>query len=1602
MRILIDLRLVQRFTCATLTAFSLSAAAAPSDGNRLAYLDETDPFYVHVDFPKLTTPQWIGEPGIEAAVILAIDDLRDPKKYEIYLRPILERLKKIDGHAPVSIYCNALDPEQPQFQSWLKEGLSLEVHTLSHPCPLLAKGNFQAAVDTVNGGIDLLNRVPNNKAVAYRMPCCDSINSPSPRFYAEIFNRRTSAGHFLTIDSSVMNITTPKDKSLPRELVVDADGREKFRKYVPFPSFVTTIDDYPYPYVIGKLCWEFPAMAPSDWEAQHLHGTNNPVTVGDWKAALDATVLKQGLFTFIFHPHGWIRPDQMVEFIDYAVQKYGSKVKFLNFREAQERIDKFLLAGRPLRAPNGQDNGVRLIDLNRDGYLDVVIGNGAVRKTRLWSPKEKRWVESEFPTSLVFSGREGDSPNAGVKFGVLSPDGFATMLVNGSTKGAWQFDGAKWTTNKWLLNGLELDGQPIFTTSKSLDRGVRLRDLDRDGLSELVVGNETQNAVFKWSAQESTWKKLSYGLPKGASIVDGQGRDNGLRFVDLNDDGYDDAVFSNEHAFSIHLFVPKLYLGFQSGWTRAVVSGKRGDAGEIPMIVRSGDARNNGAWFHSRHLWVQNEDTAALKDLVDRRSFADLLGGLQPAAKSPQAALESMRVRPGFKIDLVAHEPLVKDPIAFEWGADGKLWVVEMGDYPLGVDGQGKSGGVVRFLEDTDSDGRYDKSTVFLDGVNFPTGVMPWRKGVLVSAAPEVFYAEDTDGDGKADLRKPILTGFREGNQQHRVNGFEYGLDNWVYGANGDSGGQIRSVGTLGPVNTRMDIQDRSVDLRGRDFRFRPDEPNRAAFQTVEGQTQFGRRRDDWGNWFGNNNPNWAWHYFMPEHYLARNPHLAVKTLRKFLANYPESTRVYAVSRSLQRFNDIGMLNHVTSGNSATPYRDDVFGPDFATSIFISEPVHNVVHREILEPDGVSFQSRRASDESDREFLASTDNWFRPIMLKTGPDGALYIADMYRLVLEHPEWIPPDTQKSFDLRAGSNLGRIYRVYPENAKLRPLTRLDKLDTAGLVKALESNNGWQRDTAQRLLAQATDRSTLPRLETLLARSSNPKARLQALCTIDGLQALTPGLLQRALADGHPAVREHAIRLCECLPLFPNSENRRSIGGPTTRIQALENALLKRVNDPSLRVRYQLAFTLGQWKQPRAGNALAALALRDWADAQIQMAILSSASEHVETMLTTVLQQSNPETHASLIEKLLDLATRLDRQEILARVLQQAGRVAATSATLWPFAATGGFLDAAEALNGNLASYRGKAGPDLQEAIGRLEGLFAAARQNALDDRAPESLRVAAMRLMGRGLAQRSEDVAGLAKLLAPQVPTALQKTALGSLAKLSDAAVAEALLKSWKPLLPALRNDVLDLLLSRTAWTEKLLAALEQEQLAAGQLSTAQRQKLTGHSQTVIRDRAQKLFAAQQDRKKVVKDYEPALGLNGDSSKGEGLFRQHCASCHRFRNEGVGTGPDLGALASKSPQVLLLAILDPNQTVETRYISYSAATKSGRELTGIITAETPTSLTLRNATGVEEVVLRNDLSELASSGLSLMPEGFEQSLKPQDLADLIAYLTNPPGL
>jgi putative membrane-bound dehydrogenase-like protein len=1587
--------------------------AQAADGNRLTYLDSSDPYYVGLDFPKLITPQWVGEDGVEAVVVLAIDDMTDNiPKYEAYLRPILNRLKQIDGRAPVSIMTCRVDPKDPHLQRWLAEGLNIDVHTLTHPCPLLQKGDFREAKRTFGACVDLLTQIPGNRPVAFRMPCCDSLNTPSPRFFAEIFNFPTPNGDFLEIDSSVFQLFTPGDPSLPRRLVQEADGRERFRKYIPFPSFVNTIENYPYPYILGRRCWEFPCIVPSDWEAQNLQKPNNPKTVEDLKAALDCVVAKQGVFNLVFHPHGWIRNEQVVELIDHAVATHGKKVKFLNFREALDRLNRNLLGGQPLRvtsalksksaevdaAPdgadreqkarppariNGADNGVRLLDLNGDGYLDVVIGNTEARQTRLWDPQGHAWRVSGFPTTIVDRHDERIEPpfaSETLRFGIIRP-GTVSLLAPGMARpGAWTFKGHDWVEDGALIHGIEIGGVRIGPKHGGTDFGMRLRDLDGDGHCELLVADNDVNAIFTFAVNRDSWVRLPFALPEGVRIVDATtrienkdfvhevGADAGLRFVDLDEDGRDDLVYSNSREYGIHLFDTS-----NTGWTRKLFAGRRTpeeslkpDA-PLPPIVRTEDrtgAHNNGFWVHSRHLWWQNEDTDKLPNLVDRRSFNDLLKDVEPRGKTAEASRRSIRVRPGFKVELMASEPLVGDPIAFDWGADGKLWVVEMGDYPLGVDGKGKPGGVVKYLEDTNQDGKYDKATTFLEGLPFPTGVTPWRKGVLVACAPDIFYAEDTNGDGKADVRKVLFTGFSEGNQQHRLNGFDFGLDGWIYGANGDSNGSIRSLATA-----------KTTNISGRDFRFRPDT---GEFETESGQTQYGRHRDDWGNWYGNNNPNWAWLFVLSEHDLKRNPRFAPPEPKRMLE---PDTRLYPVSRTVARFNDLWAANRTTSANSPTPYRDELFGPGFERSLFVSEPVHNLIHRVVVEPDGSTKRGRRAADEADREFLASSDNWFRPTMLRTGPDGALWIADMYRAVIEHPEWIPDDWEAKIDLRAGADQGRIYRVVPVDRKPRPIPRLDQLDTTGLAAALDSPNGWTRDTAQRLLLEQNDPAAIEPLRRIVAESARAKARVQAIWTLHLLGGLATEILAKSLRDADPEVRRNAVQVSASY---------------LSKSDAVAQAALALAEDREPRVRLQLALSLGAWEDPAAGRALARIVRDAPDDPWIRAAVLSSAAPQATTILTALFGEAGSEKlPPALIEPLFATAAAIPGGRGLMPLVEAlaAPKGSAGEFAPWQFSALAGILDSAE---------RGQFRLD-RDVLPRFDPLLADARRVVADDRAPQERRLLAVRVIGRSSPLPNADREGLAGLLNPHVPPALQRAAVTALARTNDPQAPRVLLQDWKARGPALRDAILDALLSRDAWRIALLDAIEGGRVPTADVDPAHRRILLSHRDPGVRKRAEGVFTvATAGRKEVLDHYRSALGTPGDARAGAEAFKRVCAACHRMRGVGTEVGPDLAALTDKSPEAVLIAVLDPNRAFESKYANFVVQTTDGRILTGMVATETANSVTLRRQEGQEDILLRGDIDEMASTGQSVMPDGLEKDVSPRDLANLIAYLgsSGPP--
>ncbi len=1541
---------------------ALSQWAHGADANRLTYLDSfCDPYWPALDAAKLTTPQWIGEDQVECVVTIGIDDLRgDPTPFERYLRPILERLKQVDGRAPVSVMTNQIDPNHPQLQSWLEEGLSLETHTRDHPCPCLQGGSLSTAKETYDRCVDELASIPGSRPVAFRFPCMDSLNTPSPRGFTELVNSKTVKGNFLQISSSVCQLFTPEDPSLPKAIVLDEQGNDRFARYVPFESFVNKIENYPYPYVIDRLCWEFPCTVPDDWQGQNIQSDRNPQTAKDYLAAIDATFLKQGVANLVCHASDWIGSELMLRVVDTTLTKYGNRVKFLTFPECLARLNKNLLLGQPIRSSDGHDNGVRLLDLNDDGYMDVVIGNAQRRITRVWVPDQRTWQESAFPVPIV-STSDGMWRATGVRCGVLRVGGLPSVLVlNEDHRGIWHFDGRSWQRDDAMLAGLQVSGKPLMTAVEGRDRGVRLRDIDGDGRCEILVGNTTQREILEWNEERQTWESIGT-LPE--PIVDDQGRDAGLRFVDLNQDGRDDLVFSNEQRYAV-----LLYSAADRAWSKVAMRGNRSDSSVVPMISRLGT--NNGAWFANGHMWVQNEDTTRMPNGVDRRKFTELLGNAAPEPRSPTDSLSSIRMRPGFEIELAAAEPQVMDPIAFDWGPDGRLWVVEMADYPLGLDDQGQPGGRIRVLEDVDGDRYYEKSTVFLDGIPFPTGLMVWRDGVLVSAAPDIFFASDTDGDGKADHHEVLYRGFVEGNQQHRVNGFAWGLDNWVHVANGDSGGKVRSLQT-----------DAMLDIRGRDLRIRPDSGD---MDLQTGFTQFWRRRDDWGNWFNSSNSQPLGHYVLADHYLRRNPHARYPSPAVSLA-HTSNTEVFPISQVLSHFSGYkppgtGESHRFTAASGTVVYRDDLFGSEYQSSTFTCEPVFNLVHRRQLVPDGVSFDSRRPSDEQGYEFLASTDSWFRPTSSRTGPDGALWIADMYRLVIEHPEWIDDEVEKSLFLRAGCDRGRIYRVYPSGANPRPIRKLDELSPVELVAALDSSNGWQRDTAHRLLVHSNDKSVIRPLHDLLRNASRPLARVHALCVLEGIDGLTEQCLLDALADEHPAVRRHALRVGEPLLIASSALARKAMELATD-------------NDPM--VRLQVAYSLGAADDPKTGSVLARLAIADDADEYVRAAAVSSlTADNLSAALEEVQQHVTEPDGQEFFGELMQIAAAVGSKQAI-----QDGMKLITQSeqdTAWQF-------DAASSL---LIGCRDQAHPDsplLLEVIAQLATLHSAATSIATDADSPLSLRLAAIRFLGPSNQWASEDELELwYELLDPVNEIEVQQAAAEALGWSKNPALATVLMESLPQQSPKMVAVALEVLVRRDQWVEKLLSRLEQDIKLRPTLNSTFRSRLLEHQDESIRARATELFATgESTREAVLEAYQQCLKSSGETSKGKLLFAKHCSQCHRLDGLGTEIGPDLAALKDRSRLAVLTAILDPNRAVEDKYRSYAVLTIDGRTISGMIESETSTAINLRTATGDRVVVLRTDIEALRSS-FSFMPEGLERELNITDMTHLLSYIADlgPP--
>ena len=1023
------------------------------------------------------------------------------------------------------------------------------------------------------------------------------------------------------------------------------------------------------------------------------------------------------------------------------------------------------------------------------------------------------------------------------------------------------------------------------------------------------------------------------------------------------------------------------------------------------ILAEGGYEAEDSLWYYDRpaRLSTKVEDliVTTVRGLVPKSFHRDPKRADLPPAKSPQESLRAIRTKAEMVVELVASEPLIESPVAIDWDAQGRLWVCEMYDYPSGLKppvevgrkygepirepaGGFTPGGRIKILTDRDGDGCYDQATLFLDGIPFPTGVMPWRKGALICAAPDLLYAEDTDGDGRADIVRTNVTGFARHNFQARLNGFTWGLDGWLHGSSGLFGGKVCSLQT-----------GQEIDLSGRDFRYRPDT---GEIEAVSGISQYGRVRDDFDQWFGNDNSTWLWHYPLPDHYLRRNPHVTYPEPRVLVARGADANKLFPSSRTLTRFNDPLMVNIVTSACGPGLYRDTLLGDGYYGNAFICEPVHNLVHRLVLEPDLVTYAGRRAGGEERMEFLSSTDSWFRPVQARTGPDGALYIVDMYRFVVEHPRWIPPERLKQLDPRAGADMGRIYRVYPKGSKLRPVPNLARAKANELIRTLGEPNGTLRDLAhQRLVALKATRSAgveaewSRELDRVSHSAALPQARVQALAASRDLGMLSDNAIRGALRESDPGVRRFALGLAE---------------GRTGLVDELL-AFMERPENVDSRTAFQFWLAVSGFdakevrrfvshRPPLLGNPRL--------DAAWLIAARNAPLESFEALRRSqapgdfAASVGYSEAFSSLLASMIADGRMSDLGAVLVRLLPPSTNSLKLS-ELWAvtrFHAE--LLDHPEVLSA-LATNEN---PEVRRSLERLQGGLLTddpirwLMTGELKTLSPESV-PSVIRILGH-LAENSQtNRVRLLRLLQSDLDSSARQVLRKAIGGLRGEDFPRELIAQWDRLGPAARSELLELMLSKDRWLEIVLKSAEAGVIQPAEFSLTQRQRLRSHASNIVRTSAEKLFVTTtSSRSEVLARYEGVSRLRGVQERGGELFAKNCAQCHAYRGQGHDVGPGLAEFAGKSVADFTLAILDPNAGINPNFIAYNVEMDDGRSLNGIVRGETATGLTLVQGGGVRESISRGDIKSIRASALSLMPEGLEQAMTPQDLADLIAWL------
>lgn len=1025
--------------------------------------------------------------------------------------------------------------------------------------------------------------------------------------------------------------------------------------------------------------------------------------------------------------------------------------------------------------------------------------------------------------------------------------------------------------------------------------------------------------------------------------------------------------------------------------------------------------------------------TLAVADQADLEADATIPRAADaPLPLSPEASRDCFSLPAELEIELVAGEPLLRDPAAVLRDPRGQLFACELHGYNLeghlDVVELNKTGkldreirrvrltgevyerakrqrsGVVKRLIDSDGDGRMDEAAVWADDLPPCYGMVAYRDGLIVVCGPDIVFLADRDMDGVAEIRELLFTGFEVDVMERAINNPRWGVDGWIYVAAGGEPAEVTGPNLPAPAS-----------LGRTDFRFRPDG---SAIEPVTGVNgTFGHTLNALDQRFLITTSIHALYAIpLPYRYLARNPYVPAPSEN---ANATDYNQVFPTSEphpwrqargedprwvKFYGAREATPNGYFTSACGPLIYRSDLLPETYRGNLFCCEPSQNLVHRCLIEREDAGYRVRRAVGDEASEFLASTDRWHRPMNLYVDADGAIIVVDLYREIIEDYSAIPRHLQQQYGLIEGHDHGRLWRIAPRGAGAVETDDLTQLSPTEWVACLDSTNSWRRETAQRLLVElaAPEKfaAVVTPLKELAANAELPETRIRALYALASRDQLHAAVVRQALDDQCYGVRVHALRLAE--PRLGLDD-------------ALRRRVVASVDDPDPSVRLQAAMTLGESDDPAVVDALARLAVNHPKQRWLDAAILSSAADICGPLISEILAiVENDEAVAPVLEQLAAcVGARRDAAEIgsLLATVAAVSDDRATVALLEGFAAglqrgasselrVSGFDDAFRRLIANrsgkvrLRALRVARLLNLDQSPAMAE-LWQAAERSALDRTAPSEERTAATEMLANAPWEYRRRLATLLNL---REPDDLQKLAVEALAVDEATTGIELLLSRASELSPPIQEAVVDACFVRLDRRGLLLDAIEQGQIPAAQISSLRRTQLLESSDGDVQSRAARLFdgASNEARDAVLQQYQAALELKGRPDRGEKVFAKQCAQCHRLNGAGHQVGPDLAGVARRPPATLLIDILDPSRSVDPEYAVYTVATHAGKTYAGILTAESATSITLRREKGEQDVILRRDIGEAVAAASSLMPEGMERLVSPADLADLFAYL------